>query len=97
MESKIAYRASILSIIGNVFLSLFKLLSGIIGHSSAMISDAIHSISDVLSTFVVMIGIKLSSKDDDKDHPYGHERFECVASIILSLQAVVLTYHAGFG
>lgn len=84
MESKIAYRASILSIIGNVFLSLFKLLSGIIGHSSAMISDAIHSISDVLSTFVVMIGIKLSSKDDDKDHPYGHERFECVASIILS-------------
>ena len=84
MESKIAYRASILSIIGNIFLSLFKLLAGIIGHSSAMISDSVHSISDVLSTIVVIIGIKISSKDNDKDHPYGHERFECVASIILS-------------
>ena len=58
MEKKIAYRASLVSIVGNVFLSLFKLLSGIIGHSHAMISDAIHSISDVLSTVVVMIGFK---------------------------------------
>ena len=84
MESKIAYKVSLLSIIGNVFLSLFKLIAGIIGHSSAMISDAIHSVSDVLSTFVVIIGIKISSKDIDDNHPYGHERFECVASIILS-------------
>ena len=84
MESKIAYRASILSIIGNVFLSLFKLIAGIIGHSMAMVSDSVHSISDVFSTIVVMIGIKISNKDIDDDHPYGHERFECVASIILS-------------
>lgn len=84
MEKKIAYRASLVSIVGNIFLSLFKLLSGIIGHSHAMISDAIHSISDVLSTVVVMIGFKISSKDIDEDHPYGHERFECIASLILA-------------
>ncbi|MBQ9318924.1 MAG: cation transporter [Bacilli bacterium] len=84
MEKKIAYRASLVSIVGNVFLSLFKLLSGIIGHSHAMISDAIHSISDVLSTVVVMIGFKISSKDIDENHPYGHERFECIASLVLA-------------
>ena len=83
-NEKLAYRASILSIIGNIFLSLFKLIAGIFGNSLAMISDSIHSISDVLSTIVVIIGIKISSKEIDANHPYGHERFECVASIILS-------------
>lgn len=84
MEKKIAYKASLFSILGNIFLSLFKLLSGIIGHSHAMISDSIHSISDVLSTVVVIIGFKISSKDIDDEHPYGHERFECIASLILA-------------
>lgn len=83
-NEKIAYNVSIFSIAGNVFLSFFKLFSGIFGNSLAMISDAIHSISDVFSTIVVMIGIKVSSKDIDENHPYGHERFECVASLILS-------------
>ena len=83
-NKKIAYKASILSIIGNVFLSFFKLIAGVLGHSLAMISDAIHSISDVFSTIVVIIGIKLSNKEMDDDHPYGHERFECVAALILS-------------
>jgi cation diffusion facilitator family transporter len=50
-----------------------------------MISDAIHSASDVFSTIVVIIGVRLSSKDADKDHPYGHERLECVAAIILAV------------
>ncbi len=50
-----------------------------------MISDAIHSASDVFSTFVVIIGIRLASKKPDKEHPYGHERLECVAAIILSM------------
>lgn len=83
-NEKIAYEVSIVSIIGNLFLSIFKLIAGIIGHSTAMISDAIHSSSDVISTFIVMIGIKISNKKADKKHPYGHERFECVASIILA-------------
>lgn len=82
---KVANRVSFITIIGNVVLSVLKLLAGIIAHSNAMISDAIHSASDVFSTFVVIIGIKLASKEPDKEHPYGHERLECVAAIILAV------------
>lgn len=77
-------KVSIITLIGNVLLSIFKLISGIIGRSSAMISDAIHSMSDVFSTVIVIIGINLSNKKIDKKHQYGHERFESVASIILA-------------
>lgn len=82
---KVANRVSIIAIIGNVMLSVIKLLAGIIAHSNAMISDAIHSASDVFSTIVVIIGIKLASKESDKEHPYGHERLECVAAIVLAM------------
>ena len=81
----VAKRVSLVTIIGNVVLSVIKLLAGIIAHSSAMISDAVHSASDVFSTFVVIIGIKLASKKPDKEHPYGHERMECVAAIVLAM------------
>ena len=81
----VANRVSLVTIIGNVVLSVIKLLAGIIAHSSAMISDAVHSASDVFSTFVVIIGIKLASKKPDKEHPYGHERMECVAAIVLAM------------
>ena len=81
----VANRGSLVTIIGNVVLSVIKLLAGIIAHSSAMISDAVHSASDVFSTFVVIIGIKLASKKPDKEHPYGHERMECVAAIVLAM------------
>ncbi len=81
----VANKVSIVTIIGNVVLSLIKLLAGIIAHSGAMISDAVHSASDVFSTFVVIIGIRLASKEPDKEHPYGHERMECVAAIILAV------------
>ena len=81
---KVALKVSSVSIVANVILSAFKLLAGILAHSGAMISDAIHSASDVISTIVVIIGIKLSGKASDKEHPYGHERMECVAAIILA-------------
>ena len=85
-----AYKVSIISIILNFFLTLIKLIAGIIGSSASMISDAIHSASDVLSTFIVIIGIKISSRNPDKSHPYGHEKFECIAAIILAtLLAIV--------
>lgn len=81
---KTAMRISFVSIAGNTILSLFKLLAGLLAHSGAMISDAIHSASDVFSTIVVIIGVKISGKESDKEHPYGHERLECVAAIILA-------------
>ena len=82
---EVANRVSIITIIGNILLSVLKLLAGVIAHSNAMISDAVHSASDVFSTIVVIIGIKLASKESDKEHPYGHERLECVAAIILAM------------
>lgn len=82
---RVANRVSFVTIIGNVALSVLKLIAGIWAHSSAMISDAIHSASDVFSTIIVIIGIKLAAKEPDKEHPYGHERMECVAAIILSM------------
>lgn len=82
---RIANRVSCITILQNALLSIFKLLAGIFANSNAMISDAIHSASDVFSTIVVVIGVKLASKDSDKDHPYGHERLECVAAIVLAM------------
>ena len=82
---KVANKVSINSIIVNIALSIIKLFAGIIAHSSAMISDAVHSASDVFSTFIVMIGIKLASKQPDNEHPYGHERLECVAASVLAV------------
>ena len=81
---KTAMRISFVSIVINVILSLFKALAGLISHSGATISDAIHSASDVFSTIVVIIGVKISGKESDKEHPYGHERMECVAAILLA-------------
>lgn len=84
-NNKIANKAAVSTIIVNVILSVFKLIVGLIGNSNAMISDALHSASDVFSTIVVMVGIKLSSKESDEEHPYGHEKMECVAAILLSV------------
>lgn len=80
-----ARKISFVSIVGNLVLSAFKLFAGIFAQSGAMISDAVHSASDVFSSIIVLIGIHLSSKESDKDHPYGHERLECVAAIVLSI------------
>ena len=86
MESKnIAIKVSIVSILMNTLLSVIKLFAGVFGKSSAMLSDAIHSMSDVFSSIVVIIGVKLSSKKEDKEHPYGHERLECVVAILLAM------------
>ena len=84
-NEQLPMRVSVVTILGNLVLSVFKLAAGILAHSGAMVSDAVHSASDVLSTFVVIAGVKLSGKDSDKEHPYGHERFECVAAILLAV------------
>lgn len=82
---KTATRVAVVSIAGNLVLAGLKLFAGIFAHSSAMISDAIHSASDVFSSFIVIIGVRLSSKGPDKNHPYGHERLECVAATMLAM------------
>lgn len=91
----IALRVSMVSIMGNTILSLLKMLAGILAHSGAMVSDAVHSASDVFSSVIVIIGVKLSSKASDREHPYGHERFECVAAILLAVILLVTALFIG--
>lgn len=93
ISAAVAMKVSAVSIAVNIALSVIKLFAGLFAKSGAMISDAVHSASDVFSTLVVIIGVKLAGKQPDKEHPYGHERMECVASVIL---AVVLAA-TGFG
>ena len=80
----VATRVSTVSIIINLLLAGFKFIAGVVGHSGAMISDAVHSSSDVIGSLIVIIGVRMSEKASDADHPYGHERMEDVASLILA-------------
>lgn len=94
-NEKLVMQVSGNSLAGNILLSVFKLSAGLAAHSGAMVSDAVHSISDVFSTIVVMIGFHLSEKEPDEEHPYGHERLECVAAILLA--AALCATGAGIG
>ena len=82
---KEAMKVSTVSIVVNVLLSLFKLLAGVIAHSGAMISDAIHSASDVFSTIIVMVGIHLAGRKSDKEHPYGSDNIVGNSRRLISL------------
>ena len=84
-EQRIFKKLSRVGIFGNVLLAGFKLFAGIFGKSGAMVSDAVHSLSDVFATLIAYIGVRLSKRQEDAEHPYGHERFECVASLLLGL------------
>lgn len=94
-DKKIAMRVSTVSIIVNLILSFFKLLAGIVAKSGAMVSDAVHSASDVFSTVIVIVGVNIAAKKSDEEHQYGHERMECVASIILA--AILFATGIGIG
>ena len=84
-HEKVAVSVSAVTIAINLALAGFKFLAGFLAHSGAMISDAVHSASDVLATFIVILGVKLAGRDADRSHPYGHERLECVAALILAV------------
>lgn len=95
-EERIAMIVSINSIIGNLVLALGKLAAGFLANSAAMISDGIHSASDVFGTLIVMAGVKLSNKKSDSEHQYGHERLECVAAIILAVILTIIALIIGY-
>ena len=96
-EGKIVNRVSVMGIAGNIMLSVFKLVAGILGHSGAMISDAVHSLSDVFATVIAYMGVNMSKKKADQEHPYGHERMECVAAVILALVLFLVGLEIGIG
>ena len=74
-DYKLGLKASMVTIFTNIVLALFKIIAGILGHSSAMLADGVHTLSDVLTTIIVVIGLKVSSKEADEEHPYGHEKY----------------------
>ena len=94
-EKKIIRQISTVGIAGNVALVAFKMYAGIAGHSPAMVSDAVHSLSDVFATLIAFIGVRLSLKAADEQHPYGHDRMECVASLLLG--CILLVTGVGIG
>ena len=93
---KTAMRVSAVSIAVNLALSALKLAAGLLARSGAMVSDAVHSASDVFSTVIVIIGVRLSGKASDREHPYGHERMECVAAIVLAVVLLVTGLFIGY-
>lgn len=93
---KTAVKMTTTILIANLLLTAFKFIAGFLGKSSAMISDAFHSSSDVVSEIIVIIGIIIASRSEDSRHRYGHERFECVASIVLSVILLGIGLIAGY-
>ena len=83
-KEALAMRVSVVTILGNLALTIFKLAAGVLAHSGAMISDAIHSGSDVMSTFVVIAGVRLSGQESDQEHPFGHGRMEYIAAFVVA-------------
>lgn len=94
-EAAAIRKMSFASVAGNAVLSGFKLFAGVQGNSGAMISDAIHSFSDVITTVIAWIGVRASKKEADSAHPYGHDRIECIASLLLGI--ILLVTGLGIG
>ena len=94
-NKKIAIRVSITTIIANITLAILKLFAGLFACSNAMISDSVHSFSDVATTVIAFIGISIANKEEDETHQYGHERLECIASLILSMILFVVGMEIG--
>ncbi|MBQ4230767.1 MAG: cation transporter [Salinivirgaceae bacterium] len=84
-REKEIYRVTIAGTVVNVLLTVFKFAAGVLGASAAMIADAVHSLSDLLTDFVVLLFVKLSSRPADSDHPYGHGKYETLATAMVAI------------
>ncbi len=89
------YKPIWVSIIGNVFLAVIKLVVGLLYSSIALISDGVHSLSDVITSVAGYFGIKIASKPPDRDHPFGHSRFEPLVAFLIGEALLVVAYEIG--
>ena len=89
-RAKQAMFATTLGVVVNIVLTIIKLWGGIVGNSRALIADAVHSASDVISSFVVLFGVRAANKPPDDDHPYGHGKYESVAALIVAILLIVI-------
>ena len=92
IRSKEAKKITLVGFFINALLVVLKLIAGIIGRSGAMVADAVHSLSDFLTDIVVLIGFKLTSKPEDECHNYGHDKYETIATVIISLALAIVGY-----
>ena len=90
------YRVTLAGSIVNALLLILKFAAGIIGHSTAMIADAVHSLSDFITDIVVIAFVRLSSKPADKDHAYGHGKYETIATSIIGLALMAVAVKLGW-
>lgn len=92
LEHQIKKRATILAFIGNLFLFVLKLILGIFSGSIAVVSDALHSLMDIIATITLAIGVKIGSEQADEEHPFGHHRAEPIAGLIIAVIAGILAF-----
>ena len=90
------YRITLAGSIVNIVLLVFKFIAGILGHSAAMIADAIHSLSDFLTDIIVIVFVRLSSKPADHDHDYGHGKYETLATSVIGMALAVVAVMLGW-
>ncbi len=83
-------RITMAGAVANCLLTITKVAAGIVGHSAAMIADGVHSLTDLVSDFIVMVFVKLSAKDSDSDHDYGHGKYETLATLIVSVMLLAV-------
>jgi len=93
----IVNRVSVVSILWNIILSAIKVLAGLFAHSHSIMADGIHSLSDVFTTVIALVSVRMASKDDDDDHPYGHEKIEPVMSKLLATVLIITALFMGYG
>ena len=83
-ESEI-YKVTLIGSVGNITLLTFKFIAGILGHSAAMMADAVHSLSDFITDIVIILFVRVSAKPQDESHDYGHGKYETLASLFVGL------------
>ena len=88
-REKQIYKVTLMGSVGNLALLIFKLIAGVVGHSSAMIADAVHSLSDFVTDIVVLIFVRISVKPQDASHDYGHGKFETIATFLVGLALMI--------
>ena len=94
-SAKAGRSVTLVGVLVNTFLILFKFLAGVFGQSQALIADAVHSISDLFTDFVVLLGLRIGRKAPDEEHPFGHARIETLASATVGLALIATALYLG--
>lgn len=84
-REKQIFRTTLVGSVANLLLVIFKFIAGIVGHSAAMIADAVHSLSDFITDIIVVIFVAISGKPEDEDHDYGHGKYETLATAVIGI------------